>query len=77
MAAYQRHTGTKPCPAIKRTSSRAKRDLDDPVALKLRFNEALRRRIAAAAKASLRSLNSEIVFRLKTSLDQGSDKAAA
>ena len=56
---------------------RAERNLDDPVALKLRFNEALRRRIAAAAKASLRSLNSEIVFRLKTSLDQGSDKAAA
>jgi hypothetical protein len=40
------------------------------VALKLRLDEALRRRVANAAKASVRSLNSEIVYRLKHSFEE-------
>jgi hypothetical protein len=48
----------------------AERDPDDLVALKLRLNEALRRRVADAANASVRSLNGEIIYRLKSSFEQ-------
>jgi hypothetical protein len=41
---------------------------DDPVNLRLRMPEALRKRLAAEAKANERSLNSEIVYRLGQSL---------
>ena len=45
------------------------RDPDDRVALKLRLNEASSL-VADAAKASVRSLNSEIIYRLKHSFEQ-------
>jgi hypothetical protein len=41
---------------------------DDPVNLRLRMPEVLRRRLASEAKANERSLNSEIVYRLGQSL---------
>jgi hypothetical protein len=59
----------------RQTSHDTERDLNDPVALKLRFNEALRRQIADAAKRSVRSINSEIVYRLRTSF--GDEVAAS
>jgi hypothetical protein len=50
----------------------------DTVQLKLRFSEALRRRLERAAKANNRSLNSEIVGRLEDSFssDPAVDKIA-
>jgi predicted HicB family RNase H-like nuclease len=47
-------------PATERGSS-------DPVHLTLRFDEDLRQQLAEAANHSVRSLNGEIIFRLKTS----------
>lgn len=47
----------------------AQRDPNDRVELRLRFDEALRRQIAAAANRSLRSVNSEIKFRLQSSFE--------
>jgi hypothetical protein len=61
----------------KAGTTTAERDLDDRVELRLRFDEALRRKIAAAANRSLRSVNAEIKFRLKTSFGQKPDEAAA
>ena len=52
--------------------------MDDPVrVLNLRLDEALHRQLAAEAKRSVRSLNGEIIFRLRCSLDQQSEDAAA
>jgi predicted HicB family RNase H-like nuclease len=51
--------------------------LDDAIrALNLRLDEALHRQLTAEAKRSLRSLNGEIIFRLRRSLDQRSVDAA-
>jgi predicted HicB family RNase H-like nuclease len=47
----------------------AERNLSNPVALTLRFNEELRQQLADAANRSVRSINSEIIFRLRTSFD--------
>jgi Arc-like DNA binding domain len=44
------------------------RKLTDEVQLKLRFSEALRRRLAREARRNKRSLNTEIVTRLDQSL---------
>jgi predicted HicB family RNase H-like nuclease len=45
--------------------------LDDAVkVLNLRLDEALHQQLAAEAKRSVRSLNGEIIFRLRRSLDQ-------
>jgi len=45
--------------------------LDDAVkVLNLRLDEALHRQLTAEAKRSVRSLNGEIIFRLRKSLDQ-------
>jgi len=52
-----------------------KRGLHEPIALTLRFNEDLRQQLADAASRSVRSMNSEIVFRLRTSFEQ--DEGAA
>jgi hypothetical protein len=41
-----------------------------PVILSLRFSEALHRQIADEAKRSVRSINSEIVYRLKMSFER-------
>jgi hypothetical protein len=46
----------------------APRKFDEPVNLRLRMPEALRKRLEAEAKANERSLNSEIVYRLGQSL---------
>jgi predicted HicB family RNase H-like nuclease len=52
--------------------------MDDRVrVLNLRLDEALHRQLAAEAKRSVRSLNGEIIFRLRRSLDQQSEDAAA
>jgi hypothetical protein len=51
------------------------KDRDERAELTLRLNEALRRQIAEAARRNVRSLNSEIVYRLRTSLE--TDEAAA
>jgi hypothetical protein len=40
---------------------------NDPIKLQLRLNEALRQQIAAAAASSIRSINSEILYRLRSS----------
>jgi hypothetical protein len=53
------------------------RSPNDPVQVSLRFKEALRRQLAAAAKQSLRSLNREIIFRLQSSLDETSNPPRA
>jgi hypothetical protein len=45
-----------------------KKTPDEPVNLRLRMPEALRKRLAAEAKTNERSLNSEIVYRLGQSL---------
>lgn len=47
----------------------AERAPSDPVALTVRFDEELRRQLADAADRSVRSMNSEIIFRLRTSFD--------
>jgi predicted HicB family RNase H-like nuclease len=43
----------------------------------LRVDETLRRQLMAAAKRSVRSLNGEIVFRLRWTFEQPSDAAPA
>jgi hypothetical protein len=45
----------------------AERGLSDPVARTLRLDQELRQRLADAANHSVRSINSEIVFRLRAS----------
>jgi hypothetical protein len=50
-----------------------KRTLSDEVQLKLRFTEALRRRLAREARRRRRSLNAEIIERLNQSLLTQSD----
>jgi len=52
-----------------------KRGLHEPIALTLRFNEDLRQQLADAASRSVRSMNSEIVFRLRTSFEQDEGEA--
>jgi predicted HicB family RNase H-like nuclease len=47
----------------------------DPVKLRVRLTEELRQRLSAAAKDSLRSLNSEILYRLRASFER--DQAVA
>jgi Arc-like DNA binding domain len=47
----------------------AERDPSEPVGLTVRFNEKLRQQLADAADRSVRSMNGEIVFRLKTSFE--------
>ena len=48
----------------------AKRDPEDIVNLKVRFTEAMRRRIEEEAKRNHRSLNGEIVHRLATTFGE-------
>jgi hypothetical protein len=43
---------------------------NDPIKLQLRLNEALRQQIAAAAASSIRSINSEILYRLRSSFER-------
>ena len=51
---------------------------DEPVNLRLRMPDALRKRLVAEAKANERSLNSEIVYRLGQSLGpEGEDMVRA
>jgi hypothetical protein len=45
--------------------------------LNSRLDEPLRRHLTAEARRSVRSLNGEIIFRLRRSLDQQSEKAAS
>ena len=48
--------------------------------LNVRFDDELRSRVEAAARSSLRSMNSEIIYRLKTSFeraDEASEKFTA
>jgi predicted HicB family RNase H-like nuclease len=45
--------------------------------LNLRLDEPLRRQLTAEARRSVRSLNGEIIFRLRRSLDQQSEEAAS
>jgi hypothetical protein len=52
----------------------AERDLTDPVGLCLRLNEALRRQIKQAAEDSERSMNAEILYRLRRSLKFSSSR---
>lgn len=53
------------------TKKLAPRKFDEPVNLRLRMPEALRKRLETEAKANERSLNSEIVYRLGQSLGPG------
>jgi hypothetical protein len=48
----------------------AERGVRAPVTRTLRFDEGLRRQLEEAAKRSVRSVNSEIIFRLLNSLRQ-------
>jgi len=51
--------------------------LDDAVkVLNLRLDEALHRQLTAEAKRSIRSLNGEIIFRLRRSFREQSEDAA-
>jgi len=45
--------------------------------LNLRLDGALHQQLTAEAKRSVRSLNGEIIFRLRKSLDQRSENAAS
>jgi predicted HicB family RNase H-like nuclease len=49
---------------------------DNGVKLNLRLDERLHQQLADEAKRSVRSINGEIVWRLRSSLDQQSDRAA-
>jgi hypothetical protein len=51
--------------------------LTERVQVSVRFDEALRQRLEDAAKASLRSMNAEIIFRLKTSFERQPDEVVA
>ena len=52
--------------------------LDDAVkVLNLRLDEALHRQLTAEAKRSIRSLNGEIIFRLRRSLERQPEAATA
>jgi predicted HicB family RNase H-like nuclease len=48
---------------------------DDAVKLNLRLDESLHQQLAAEAKRQVRSLQGEIIFRLRKSLDQQSEAA--
>src|SRR5690242_223575 len=48
----------------------AGRDLRDPVTRTLRYDEHLRKQLAEAAGRAERSINSEIIFRLRSSFEQ-------
>jgi len=50
--------------------------LDEVIKLNLRLDEPLHRQLTAEAKRSVRSLNGEIIFRLRRSLERQSRKAA-
>jgi predicted HicB family RNase H-like nuclease len=50
--------------------------LEDPVFMNLRLDETLHEQLVEAAKRSIRSLNGEIVYRLRSSFDR-QDTAAA
>jgi predicted HicB family RNase H-like nuclease len=50
---------------------------DSTVKFLMRLDEALHRQLALEAKRSVRSLNGEIVWRLRKSFEQQSDAAAA
>jgi hypothetical protein len=45
--------------------------------LNLRLDEPLRRQLTAEARRSVRSLNGEIIFRLRGSLDQRSEEGSS
>jgi len=45
--------------------------------LNLRLDELLHRQLMAEARRSVRSLNGEIIFQLRRSLDQQSEEAAS
>ena len=47
-----------------------------PARLNVRFDDEPRSRIESAAKSSLRSMNSEIIFRLKTTFERTEQAAA-
>lgn len=47
-----------------------------PSRLNVRLDDELRNRIQAAARSSLRSMNSEILFRLKHSFEDGGQAPA-
>jgi predicted HicB family RNase H-like nuclease len=48
---------------------------DDAVKLNLRLDEGLHQQLAVEAKRQVRSLQGEIIFRLRKSLDQQSEAA--
>jgi predicted HicB family RNase H-like nuclease len=48
----------------------------DRVTVNLRFDEGLHQRLVAEAKRSLRSLNNEVMFRLRESIERDSEAAA-
>jgi predicted HicB family RNase H-like nuclease len=50
---------------------------DDKVAINFRFDEALHQQLTKAAQQSLRSLNNEILYRVKRSFEQKADEVAA
>lgn len=50
---------------------------NDRIKLQLRINETLRQRLAEEAKRSVRSLNAEIIYRLRSSFERQQNEAAA
>jgi TraY domain len=46
---------------------------NETTALTVRFDKALRRKLETAAKTSIRTLNGEVVFRLKSSFEPQPD----
>jgi len=49
----------------------------DIVNITLRFDESLHQRLVAEARRSLRSLNGEVVYRLRESIERHSEAAAS
>jgi predicted HicB family RNase H-like nuclease len=53
------------------------KELSKTTRLNLRFDEALRQQLEGAAQRSERSLNREIVYRVKSTFERQPDEAAA
>jgi hypothetical protein len=62
---------------MRMATTTAKKLLNDPVTVTVRFEGALLRQLQESAKRSLRSVNAEINHQLRSSLERKTDKPFA
>lgn len=62
---------------LELSAMKTKNGSGDDTQLSLRLDEPLRQLLLSAAKRSVRSLNGEIVWRLRKSFEQSSEEATA